>query len=563
MELNELNLHKRLKSHHEVTAGLDKLFPSKDSGKDYLQKILAGNPPAKPAAIYIHVPFCSKICGFCNLNRSLLNKKTSEYHHLVIEKIRKAAAWPYLRDTGFSSVYFGGGTPTTLSAAQLGEILNALHDNFNLKPETEISVETSLSELTDEKLHVMKDKGVNRLSIGVQSFLDRGRGLMGRKGDAAFALRRMTEIIGSGFSNTGIDFIYNYPGQTAEELEAELEAVFSLDIAGASVYALILMKGSTLAEKIRTGSLPAIAGLEEEKTFFLKILEAFRGKGFTVLEPTKFVRPGRDNYTYVRIQNSWQDVLAIGTGAGGRLGDYVYYYAPVPMPPWEFPVSRMGRVASAQQVLLEKISGSHQFGHFIPEEAAEHSALYARIIEHLEEKNLLTRTPAGETTCTDEGLFYAYTISRYIVEELAQAMTQKKLTTEGAFPAPRRSLIPRAIVTTLGLVFTGLGFAGIALPLLPATPFFLAALFCFARGSRRFHDWLMSKPFIARPIQDYRRQGGLSARRKLRILALVFATLLASAIIVGKPHVWIILAAVFALKLFLFLFVIKTVKSGP
>ncbi|MDR1624922.1 MAG: DUF454 family protein [Spirochaetia bacterium] len=558
----ELNLQKRLRSHHEVTAGLEKLFPPKNSGKEYLRKILAEKPQGRPAAIYLHVPFCSKICGFCNLTRSLINKKIDEYHLLLIDKIRKAAAWPYLRDRSFSSVYFGGGTPTCLSADQLAQVLKALHDSFNLGPETEISVETSISELTDEKLKSMKDQGVNRLSIGVQSFLDRGRGLMGRKGDAAFALRRMAEIIDSGFGNTGIDFIYNYPGQTMQELDAELEAAFSLDIAGASVYALILMKGSALDEKIRRGVLPPLAGLDEEKAFSLKILGAFQDRGFTVLEPTKFVRPGRDDYTYVRLQNSWEDVLAIGTGAGGRIGDYVYYNAPVPMPPWEFPVSRMGRVASPKQVLLEKISGAHQFGHFRPEDAGEHKALYAGILDRLEEKALLARAPDGQRHYTGEGLFHANTISRHIIRELAQAMAPEgSLPADGAFSPPRRRLVPRALIAALGLVFAGLGFAGIALPLLPATPFFLAALFCFARSSRRFHGWLMSKPFIARPIDDYRRQGGLSARRKFRILALVFVTLLASAIIVGKPHVWIILGAVFALKLFLFLFVIKTAKE--
>jgi oxygen-independent coproporphyrinogen-3 oxidase len=465
-------------------------------------------------------------------------------------------------------VYFGGGTPTTLSAGQLEEVLTALHDNFNLGPEAEISVETSISELTDEKLLVMRNLGVNRLSIGVQSFADRGRRLMGRKGDAAFAVRRLDEIINSGFGNTGIDLIYNYPGQTMEELDAELETFFSLDIAGASVYALILMKGSALDERIHKGSLPALAGLDAEKAFFQKILTAFRAKGFEVLEPTKFVRPGRDNYTYVRIQNSWQDVLAIGTGAGGRIGDYVYYNAPVPMPSWDFPVSRMGRVASPGQILLEKISGSHQFGRFAAEEAAQESGLYADILDRLEEKALLVRTDKGVGknesgySYTDEGLFYANTLSRYIIEELAQAMTPKSgARLAGGFPSSRRSFIPRLAVAALGLVFTGLGFAGIALPLLPATPFFLMALFCFARSSRRFHGWLMSKSFIARPIRDYRRQGGLSVHRKLRIIALVFVTLLTSAIIVGKPHVWIILGAVFAFKLILFLFVIKTVKD--
>jgi uncharacterized membrane protein YbaN (DUF454 family) len=321
------------------------------------------------------------------------------------------------------------------------------------------------------------------------------------------------------------------------------------------------MQGSSLDRQIRKSAVPSPPGLEAERVFFQKILGAFRDKGFEVMEPTKFVRPGRDSYTYIRIQNSWNDVLALGTGAGGRIGDYAYYNAPVPMPAWEFPVSRMGRVTSPEQILLEKISGSHQTGHFAAEDAGELKDLYADILGSLEEKALIVRHEDAYSF-TDEGLFHANTLSRYIIENLARAMTQKDGVPRSSGILTRRAYISRILIAALGLVFTGLGFAGIALPLLPATPFFLAALFCFARSSRRFHRWLMSKPFIARPVNDFKRQGGLSMRRKFRILALVFVTLLASAIIIGKPRVWIILGAVFAMKLILFLFVIKTVKDN-
>jgi uncharacterized membrane protein YbaN (DUF454 family) len=430
-----------------------------------------------------------------------------------------------------------------------------------LTPQTEVSFESSISELTDEKLAVMKDLGVNRLSLGVQSFQDRARRLLGRNGSGSRAAQRTAEIAAA-FKNTGIDIIYNYPDQSEEELEADLEAALSLDIAGASVYALILMKGSSLDKRIESGELNAPAGLDREKLFFQKILASFRAHGFEALEPTKFVRPGRDRYEYIRMQNSWQDVLAIGTGAGGRAGDYVYYNAPLPMPPWSFPVSRMGRMSSPQQVLLEKISGAHQFGRFAAADAESLAERYAALLGGLEQKGLLRRD-GNDYRCTDEGLFWANTMSRYIVEDLAAAMGGSR-PQPGDFAPARVSRTPRWLRTlfvVLGLVSSGLGFAGIALPLLPATPFFLAALFFFARSSRRFHGWLMGKPFIAGPIQDFRRQGGLTAGRKLRILTSVFGIMAASAFLAGKPHVWIILGTVFALKLFLFLFVIKTVKK--
>jgi oxygen-independent coproporphyrinogen-3 oxidase len=536
------------------------MFPSRASSKRYLEGLLFSSS-AEPQAIYLHVPFCAKICGFCNLTRSVAGKELAGYHTQLIAQIKKAAAWPYFQGRPTAAVYFGGGTPTIFSADQLKEVLSALRDHFPLTDETEVSLETSISELTDEKLAVMKDLGVNRLSIGVQSFQDRARRLLGRNGSGGRAAQRTGEIAAA-FKNTGIDLIYNYPDQSEEELEADLEAAFSLDIAGASVYALILMNGSSLDRRIRGGEVHAPAGLDTEKVFFQKILTAFRARGFEALEPTKFVRPGRDRYEYVRMQNSWKDVLALGTGAGGRAGDYVYYYAPVPMPPWEFPVSRMGRVASREQVFLEKISGAHQFGRFTAGDAESLRERYAEALGGLEAKGLLARRE-NEYRYTDEGLFWANTMSRYIVEDLAAAMGGA-MAGDTARPLPSRaSRWARPILAALGLVCSGLGFAGIALPLLPATPFFLAALFFFARSSRRFHAWLMGKRFIAKPLEDFRRQGGLTAGRKLRILASVFGIMAVSAFLVGKPHVWLILGAVFAVKLFLFVFVIKTVKKAP
>jgi oxygen-independent coproporphyrinogen-3 oxidase len=558
--MKELNLDARLRSHHDVTAGLSEMFPARVSGPAYLRNILE-TTPAEPAAIYLHVPYCAKICGFCNLNRGLCDSKTAGYHKKLIAGIQKAAAWPYYRNRQYGSVYFGGGTPTVLSAPQLRDVLGALHDSFALSPETEISVETSISELTDEKLAVFKDRRVNRLSVGVQSFQDRSRRLLGRRGSADFAAKRISEFIAAGFRNTGIDLIYNYPDQTPQELGAELETALSLDIAGASVYALILMKGSSLEERIRRGAVNSPGGLDREKIFFNKILGAFRDKGFEILEPTKFVFPGRDAYIYVQFQNSWKDVLAIGTGAGGRIGDYVYYNAPVPMPGWDLPVSRMGRVAPPEQVLLEKIAGGFQFGDFSFPGAEELKSGYENILAHLEEKGMITRQDASRRY-SDEGLFQANTISRYVIMEMAEMM--------GASPPraparggrrPRRAGPLRIILAALGLVLTGLGFAGIALPLLPATPFFLGALFFFDRSSPGFHAWLMRKTYISAPIMEYRKRGGLTARRKIRILAFVFAVMSISALLAGKKLVWLILAGVFTVKLFLFTFVIKTVKD--
>jgi uncharacterized membrane protein YbaN (DUF454 family) len=217
----------------------------------------------------------------------------------------------------------------------------------------------------------------------------------------------------------------------------------------------------------------------------------------------------------------------------------------------------MGRVAPPEQVLLEKIAGRLQFGDFSFPGAEELQPGYENIVSHLEEKGMVIGRGATRRY-SDEGLFWANTISRYVIERMAEMM--------GAAPArgsrrPRRAGPLRITLAALGLVLTALGFAGIVLPLLPATPFFLGALFCFDRGSPKFHAWLMKKTYISAPLMEYRKRGGLSARRKIRILAFVFAVMSVSALLIGKKLVWLILAGVFAVKFFVFTFVIKTVKE--
>jgi uncharacterized membrane protein YbaN (DUF454 family) len=215
-------------------------------------------------------------------------------------------------------------------------------------------------------------------------------------------------------------------------------------------------------------------------------------------------------------------------------------------------------VAPPEQVLLEKISGGLQFGDFSFPGGEDLKSGYAGILSHLEEKGMITKHDTLYRY-SDEGLFWANTISRYVIQRMAVMM--------GASPGeegkkrPRRAAAVRLPLAALGLVLTGLGFAGIALPLLPATPFFLGALFCFDRGSKRFHTWLMNKTYISAPIKEYRKHGGLSARGKIRILACVFVVMSISALLIGKKLVWIILAGIFTLKLFFFIFVIKTVKE--
>lgn len=203
-----------------------------------------------------------------------------------------------------------GGTPTTLSPYALREIVVAIKNHFTLTDDAEITIETTLSELSDEHMHWMKVEGVNRLSLGVQTFSDEGRKILGRKGDGEFAYQRVLDVIEKGFENVSIDLIYNHENQTIEDLKEDLSKIYGLNLSGFSLYSLINMGGQKKAQS---------QDLKMDRLFFDTISKKSLENGYEFLELTKLVKT--DRYKYIINRHSGEDTLPLGAGAGGNLGN--------------------------------------------------------------------------------------------------------------------------------------------------------------------------------------------------------------------------------------------------
>ena len=310
----------RLRSHHDALAPLRMLVTPITDFTTRLQEMPANR---QPRTIYIHTPFCTHNCTFCNLNRRR-ERPPEEYADLIVREIETYAAYRYVSEGRYDAIYFGGGTPTSLPPRALKKILAALHSHLHVIPGAEITIETTVSDLTEEHIAMFKESGVTRFSIGVQTFSPRGRHLLGRWGTGEAAIAKLNALLDAGFQDVGIDLIYNWPGQSEKEIVEDLEAIKSLDLAGLSFYALILMEGTTLHRMISADQCPPLGDLVQEKRFFDLILDELTGQGFSLLEFTKLVKPGRDEYRYVRIRYDNGDTLALGAGAGGRMGDQIY-----------------------------------------------------------------------------------------------------------------------------------------------------------------------------------------------------------------------------------------------
>lgn len=261
----------------------------------------------KLSTIYIHVPFCTKICSFCNMRRSLQNPN-KDYADNIVREIENYAKLSYIKGTVFDAVYFGGGTPTTLSSEELRKILRALKQHFHFTDDAEFTIETTVTQLTEEKMNVLVEEGVNRFSVGVQTFDDHGRTLMGRIGSGEKAYECLRKLKSFQGVTVSMDLIYNYPNQTMESLYADLDKIISLDLDGFSMYSLINMKETTIDNA---------QGEKNDEMMFFAIVEHMEKAGFKFLELTKMVK--KDKYKYIMNRHHGADTLPLGAGAGGSI----------------------------------------------------------------------------------------------------------------------------------------------------------------------------------------------------------------------------------------------------
>lgn len=295
----------RIKTHHSAMAdGMKHVI-----GPKPLIEILSEDRmnDDKISTIYIHVPFCTKICSFCNMRRSLQNPN-KEYANNIVREIENYATLSYIKETTFDAVYFGGGTPTTLSSEDLRKILRALKQNLHFTKDAEFTVETTVTQLTEEKMKILVAEGVNRFSVGVQTFDNHGRSLMGRIGSGEKAYECLRKLKSFPGVTVSMDLIYNYPKQTMESLYADLDKIITLDLDGFSMYSLINMKETTIDNAQEE---------ENDEMMFYAIVKHMEKAGYQFLELTKMVK--KDKYKYIMNRHHGADTLPLGAGAGGSI----------------------------------------------------------------------------------------------------------------------------------------------------------------------------------------------------------------------------------------------------
>jgi oxygen-independent coproporphyrinogen III oxidase len=270
-----------------------------------------------PAGIYLHIPFCASRCQYCNFATGGYESGLAErYVAALLREIERAEVNGSMR--AVDTIYFGGGTPTTLSIEQLDRILALCRQKFAVADDAEITAEANPGTISLEYFQGLRRLGINRLSFGVQSFADEELQMIGRVHNADEARAAVKLARQAGFANISIDLIAGLPEQRMETWQNNLREAFTLATNHISVYLLELYKDAPLLHRIERGELRAI---DEELTvamYYALVDEAAR-HGFTHYELSNWARPGfesRHNLKYWTGAPYW----AFGVSAAGYDG---------------------------------------------------------------------------------------------------------------------------------------------------------------------------------------------------------------------------------------------------
>jgi oxygen-independent coproporphyrinogen III oxidase len=260
------------------------------------------------AGIYLHVPFCRKKCFYCDFYKTTETDLRKQYLNSLLKEMESSVG--YLKGEEIETIYFGGGTPSVLDQKEIGTVLLKIRQLFNISKTPEITFEANPDDITASYLSALKNLGINRLSIGIQSFDDNHLKMMNRRHDGSQAERALDLCSSGEFDNISADLIFAVPGMTNDQLIKNLEILNHYPVNHLSVYYLTIHKGTGFFKQIAAGSLKEMndeAGIEQ----FGVLLDYMEEKGFEHYEISNFARNG--NYSKHN-SNYWSGIPYLGLG---------------------------------------------------------------------------------------------------------------------------------------------------------------------------------------------------------------------------------------------------------
>ena len=265
------------------------------------------------AGIYLHIPFCKQACNYCNFHFTTSLRFKDDLVAALVKEI--SLQKNYLVNPAIDTIYFGGGTPSLLSVDNCRLLIESIRQTFSVSTDTEITLEANPDDITAEKLQGWKDAGINRLSIGVQSFFEEELRWMNRAHTANHARQCIELSLAAGYTNLTIDLIYGSPLLTNEMWEQNVQTAIQYNIPHLSCYALTVEERTPLHKLISNQQKPPVDA-DKQGHQFLLLMQWLRAAGYEHYEVSNFAKLGhrsRHNSSY------WKGQNYLGIGALGSL----------------------------------------------------------------------------------------------------------------------------------------------------------------------------------------------------------------------------------------------------
>jgi oxygen-independent coproporphyrinogen-3 oxidase len=270
------------------------------------------------SALYIHIPFCEKRCVYCDFYTVAGQRnRIPDYLNAMAIEAKLRSAETFWRARRFSTIFFGGGTPSLLSPQQLAETLDVVYSSFNFGRQVEITLEANPGTISPKRLTEYRRAGINRLSLGIQSFDADELRLLDRIHSPEQAIECALAARQAGFENLSFDFIFALPGQTLQKWDATLQQAIELDPNHISAYNLIVETGTPLDHQIRKGKISPLSE-NEEREFYGFTMDFLQRHGYHQYEISNFAKPGYEAKHNIKY---WDGSPYLGLGASAHSYD--------------------------------------------------------------------------------------------------------------------------------------------------------------------------------------------------------------------------------------------------
>lgn len=262
-------------------------------------------------SLYVHIPFCDHICTYCDFHKSLA---TDERKSNYINALCKELDYRKKDLASIKTIYIGGGTPLSLHTDLLKQLLGKIKEVVNLDAVLEYTIETNPNNLTSEKIHILQGHGVNRVSIGIQTFDSNQLTYLGRDHSVSDIEHGISLLREANFPNISVDMIFSLVNQTMSDLKQDIDQVLALDVNHISYYSLILEEKTLLYHDYKIGKI-SLNEEDLEADMFELVMERLKKAGYDQYEISNFAKPG---YQSMHNKAYWLNENYLGIGSGSH-----------------------------------------------------------------------------------------------------------------------------------------------------------------------------------------------------------------------------------------------------